>query len=83
MFSDKKCLWYGHEQEIFVHGHYQCTECGSITNEYCSGETSQNLPTSWKTCKWCDNLVDPEDCFATFKMGSFECDMCKRIISQE
>jgi len=83
MFSDKKCLWYGHEQEIFVHGHYQCTECSSITNEYCSGETSQNLPTSWKTCKWCDNLVDPEDCFATFKMGSFECDMCKRIISQE
>ena len=83
MFSDKKCLWCGHEQEIFVHGHYQCTECGSITNEYCSGETSQNLPTSWKTCKWCDNLVDPEDCFATFKMGSFECGVCKRIISQE
>ena len=81
MFSDRKCLWCGHEQEVFVHGHYQCTNCGNITNECCSGEISQNLPTSWKTCKWCDDLIDPDECFATYRMGYFECDLCKRIIS--
>ena len=81
MFSDRKCLRCGHEHEIFVHGHYQCADCGNVTNDCCSGEISENFPTSWKTCRWCDDLIDPEECFATFKMGIFECDLCKRVIS--
>ena len=91
MFSDRKCLRCGHEHEIFVHGHYQCADCGNVTNECCSGETFQNLfvedpencAVSWKTCNWCGDLIDPDECFATFKMGEFECDLCKRVIDQE
>ena len=80
MFSDKGCQWCGHDgQKVFVHGHYQCSNCGKVTDDCCSGETSQSL---WKNCLWCNDLVDPEKCFATFsiKDDTIECEICGRNV---
>ena len=38
-----KCIVCGCDREIMIHGHYQCEECGKVTDgDCCQGEQVQN-----------------------------------------
>ena len=48
---------------------------------HCCDGVQENVGMQYKACKWCGELVNPEDCFCSVKNGKWLCQICSKEVS--
>ena len=60
------CNWCGHQSKIiWIHGHGQCSHCGTNIDECCRGESNKPDPNE------CKDYVRPYPCPRTTQLNFF------------